>query len=827
MKTMKKVLSSVLLVCMLLSMCAVGAYAEEPSSSTTFVAGGTAQTAGDTAGDTAGGATQWPEGQNPNGANQSGQNPDDANQSGQNQNGAQNPAEAGDEAEEPEKEKELPFELGEKEVKFVDEAGNALINPPEIKYGEIITLNVVFRPTGENITAEFVSDGTVTVLEENQYNEGNYGRASAKILATGVGDASVTCIVSQKVQVSPAAENGIAAQSETETVTTETNELAKNTLSMRSANSIKLADSSGSEEGQMYNASELPLKLTVTVDGFDADKATYSSSDPAVATVEGSGSTVKLKAVGEGKATITASLENGPAKLSTDYKIEVIPARIPVTGVTLEPATAQLKPGGTIQLKATVQPENTTDDKSLNWSSGTEDVATVSSDGLVTGVANGDAVITVTTADGNFSATCTVKVSADPVLVTGIQINDKDENVPVTADVDMKPGENKQFAAVVTPDNADNNAVKWSSSDTKVFTVDENTGKVTAVAVGTAILTATAKDTSAVTATCTINVKGTFTVTPEQANTIPGGTVELKALFDGKEDNSKVVAWTSGDNSIATVDASGKVTGVAAGTVTITAHEKSGLYADVTVSITVATVGTNIIMLTADKNPLTQRGGEVTIRARIFTVKEDGKYEELTGAVVDSITAQGVDNAAKSGTFYCNYLGNNTAKFRGGFNGKYKITAKYGTAEGTYDMNVSYSPALTSGNNSVYNGKDELRFIVNDSIYNFNGNVWIDGMQLTNGVHFYSVSTSDGQIGIAINPAFLNYINRSAYHTITIGDNYGNASGYFRTWGATSTINGVKTGDDSNLALWLVLCLASAGCAAAVIVSAKKRKSSK
>lgn len=817
MKTMKKVLSSVLLVCMLLSMCAVGAYAEEPSSSTTFVAGGTAQTAGDTAGDTAGGATQWPEGQNP----------DDANQSGQNQNGAQNPAEAGNEAEAPEEEKGLPFELGEKEVKFVDEAGNALINPPEIKYGEIITINVVYRPTGEDITAEFVSDGTVTVLEENQYNEGSYGRASAKILATGVGDASVTCIVSQKVQVSPAAENGIAAQSETETVTTETNELAKNTLSMRSTNSIKLVDSSGLEEGKMYNASELLLKLTVTVDGFDANTATYSSSDTAVAIVEGSGSTVKVKSVGEGKATITAALENGQAKLSTDYKLEVIPARIPITGMTIEPATAQLKPSGTIQLKAAFQPENTTDNPSLTWTSSDEKVATVSSDGLVTGVANGDAVITVTTADGNFSATCTVKVSADPVLVTGIQINDKDENVPVTADVDMKPGENKQFAAVVTPDNADNNAVKWSSSDTKVFTVDENTGKVTAVAVGTAILTATAKDTSAVTATCTINVKGTFTVTPEQANTIPGGTVELKALFDGKEDNSKVVAWTSGDNSIATVDASGKVTGVAAGTVTITAHEKSGLYADVTVSITVATVGTNIIMLTADKNPLTQRGGEVTIRARIFTVKEDGKYEELTGAVVDSITAQGVDNAAKSGTFYCNYLGNNTAKFRGGFNGKYKITAKYGTAEGTYDMNVSYSPALTSGNNSVYNGKDELRFIVNDSIYNFNGNVWIDGMQLTNGVHFYSVSTSDGQIGIAINPAFLNYINRSAYHTITIGDNYGNASGYFRTWGATSTINGVKTGDDSNLALWLVLCLASAGCAAAVIVSAKKRKSSK
>lgn len=819
MKTMKKVLSSVLLVCMLLSMCAVGAYAAEPDTGTSFIAGGTDQTDGDTTGGATGGTTgetsQWPEGQNPN----------DTNQGGQDQNDTQNPGETGNEAGETEKEKDLPFELGEKEVKFVDEASNALINPPEIKYGEIITLNVVYKPAGEDITAEFVSDGTVTVLEENQYNEGSYGRASAKILATGVGDASVTCIVSQKVQVNPAAENGIAAQSETETVTTETNELAKNTLSMRSTNSIKLVDDSDREEGQMYNASELPLSLTVTVDGFDANTATYSSSDTAVAIVEGSGSTVKVKSVGEGTATITATLENGSAKLSTAYKIEVIPARIPITGMTIEPATAQLKPGGTIQLKATFQPENTTDNPSLTWTSDAEGVAIVSADGLVTGVADGDAVITVTTADNSFSATCAVKVSADPVLVTAIQIKDKDGDVPVTT-VDMTPGTNKEFTAVVTPDNADSKDVKWSSSDTKVFNVDESTGKVTAVAVGSAKLTATASDASAVTATCTINVKGTFTVSPEQENIIPGGTVELKAMFDGKINNSNI-EWTSGDTSIATVDGNGKVTGVAAGTVTITAHEKSGLYADVTVSITVATVGTNIIMLTADKNPITQRGGATTIRARIFTVKEDGKYQELTGAVVDSITAQAIDSAAKSGTYYCNYSGNNTAEFRGGFNGKYRITAKYGTAVGTCDISVNYSPAITSGNNSVYNGKNELRFIVNDSIYNFSGNVWVDGMQLTNGVHYYSVSTSDGQIGIALNPAFLNYINRSAYHTITIGDNYGNASGYFRTWGTTSTIPGVKTGDDSNLALWLVLCLASAGCAAAVIVSAKKRKNKK
>lgn len=812
MKTMKKVLSSVLLVCMLLSMCAVGAYAAEPDTGTSFIAGGTDQTDGDTTGGAIGETSQWPEGQNPN----------DTNQGGQNQNDTQNPGETGNEAGETEKEKN--------EVKFVGGDGNV-----SMKEGETRTLTVAYKPVGSGI--EVIFDGGDGIIEvgETEYiasTEEGYGMARVQIRAIGIGSANIDCTLRK---VEPAVDSGINAVDENGSDLTDGTEqtqepkvevLDTKTTTVTSDIGITLTTGGSYTEGKMYRNMPIQLDLNVTAAGFDKGKATFSSSDPSVATVDENG---LVTGVSLGKTNITAAVKNddGTHEISAIYKVEVINDLISVTGVTLNYTEESIKPKGTLQLIATVQPGDAAN-RGVKWTSSDTNVATVDGNGLVTctetATAGSKATITVTTDDGGKTATCDVTVTTDTILVAGIQIIDENK-VPVTT-VDMTPGTNKEFAAVVTPDNADNKDIKWTSSNEKVFTVDD-TGKVTAaVAVGSAILTATAKDTSAVTATCTINVKGTFTVSPEQENIIPGGTVELKAMFDGKEDNSNI-EWASGDTSIATVDGNGKVTGVAAGTVTITAHEKSGLYADVTVSITVATVGTNIIMLTADKNPITQRGGATTIRARIFTVKEDGKYQELTGAVVDSITAQAIDSAAKSGTYYCNYSGNNTAEFRGGFNGKYRITAKYGTAVGTCDISVNYSPAITSGNNSVYNGKNELRFIVNDSIYNFSGNVWVDGMQLTNGVHYYSVSTSDGQIGIALNPAFLNYINRSAYHTITIGDNYGNASGYFRTWGTTSTIPGVKTGDDSNLALWLVLCLASAGCAAAVIVSAKKRKNKK
>ena len=84
---------------------------------------------------------------------------------------------------------------------------------------------------------------------------------------------------------------------------------------------------------------------------------------------------------------------------------------IPVTGVSLDESSITLDVGGNQTLTATVTPEDATN-KKVRWSSDNEDVATVSEDGVVTAVAGGTAVITATTHDGLFTATCTVTVNA-------------------------------------------------------------------------------------------------------------------------------------------------------------------------------------------------------------------------------------------------------------------------------------------------------------------------------------------------------------------------------------------------------------------------------
>ena len=165
------------------------------------------------------------------------------------------------------------------------------------------------------------------------------------------------------------------------------------------------------------------------------------------------------------------------------------------------------------------------------------------------------------------------------------------------------------------------------------------------------------------------------------------------------------------------------------------------------------------------------------------------------------------------------------------YNGKIKVTATLGGLTGSTTVEAKFVPGIVYGNNSVYDGKNMLSFIINDDIDNFSGRLWVDGVLLTRDYHYRAQAVyagSDDRIQVDLNPAYLNYINKAAYHRIDIGVNNADGeqivSGYFRTWGTSSGINGVKTGDDSNLALWMLLCLGSAGCATAALISFKKKK---
>ena len=171
------------------------------------------------------------------------------------------------------------------------------------------------------------------------------------------------------------------------------------------------------------------------------------------------------------------------------------PATVQVTGITLDKTTLTLVEGESVTLVSTVKPDNATN-KAVTWTSSNESVATVDSDGKVTGVKAGTATIIAATQDGGKTAACTVTVNALTVLVTGITLD---------ASLALEEGKSVTLIPTVKPDNVSDKGVVWTSSDESVATVDQN-GKVTAKAKGTATIKVTAKDGSGVFAECSVSV---------------------------------------------------------------------------------------------------------------------------------------------------------------------------------------------------------------------------------------------------------------------------------------------------------------------------------
>ncbi|GHV69634.1 hypothetical protein FACS1894199_18610 [Bacteroidia bacterium] len=271
---------------------------------------------------------------------------------------------------------------------------------------------------------------------------------------------------------------------------------------------------------------------------------------------------------------------------------EVLVIVVPATGVTLE-TTASLTAGGTLQLTATVEPNNATN-QGVTWVSSTPSIASVDGTGKVTAVAVGTATITVTTDDGSYAATCTVTVS---VAVTSVSLNKSTLSLLVDS--------TETLTATIAPDTATNKAVTWSSSDTTIATVD-TIGVVTALAAGTAVITATTLDGS-YTATCDVTVtpvavtgvtlnKSTLSLTvganePLIPTIAPSNaTQKLTAIIAPTNATNKDVTWTSSNTSVATVATDGRVTAKTAGTATITVTTDDGSYtADC--AVTVSTTG--------------------------------------------------------------------------------------------------------------------------------------------------------------------------------------------------------------------------------------------
>ena len=323
--------------------------------------------------------------------------------------------------------------------------------------------------------------------------------------------------------------------------------------------------------------SSYQLQAKVLPENATDKKITYTSHNPAVASVNEEGVITALSA-GSAKITITAS--NDISK-----EINVTVTAVSVTNIVFDPALPGnpllLSVGGNCPIHAKVQPENATD-KNLTYSSDNEAVASVDAQGLITAKAVGSAKITIKASNG-VSKEITVTVSTTHIPVTGIVIPSGETTIFVGN------GGIRQIGAYAVPENATNKNLTYSIDDDSIASVTAD-GLITAKEVGSTTITITAADGISKTVNLTVT-KATVHVTSIEfedgppANPVElviGESYELKLKVMPEDATNKELDIKSSDEDIVWPNGDGNrwikaYHDVGVATVTITAKDGSGV----------------------------------------------------------------------------------------------------------------------------------------------------------------------------------------------------------------------------------------------------------
>lgn len=305
------------------------------------------------------------------------------------------------------------------------------------------------------------------------------------------------------------------------------------------------------------------LKATIApVDTTDNKKIMWESNNPEVAVVSATGN---VMAKGIGTAEIKAVAENGV------YAVCKVTVNSPITNVKMNQTQLQLEMGASQQLRAMIEPVNTTDDTTLTWKSSLPNVATVDQEGNVTAVSEGYSIITVYAVNGK-SATCRVEVT-------------KKVNIPITdvtlseSELALTEGDTAELTATITPaETTDDKTLTWTSDNNAVATVDN--GVITAVAPGQAKITVTTSNNISASCVVTVTAREVPIISVEldqtQATLKAGKTLTLHATINPQDTTqSKTLTWSSSDDKVATVK-DGVVTAVAGGDAQITVTTVNG-----------------------------------------------------------------------------------------------------------------------------------------------------------------------------------------------------------------------------------------------------------
>ena len=324
------------------------------------------------------------------------------------------------------------------------------------------------------------------------------------------------------------------------------------------------------------------LEVAYTPSNADPIDLIYSSADKTVATVDSS--TGMVTAVKPGYGYIYVRSMDG--KLKANCVVKVTDTTVRVYAIETHDILVA-EEGSKGILEYAVYPSDAAD-KTVTATSSNPSVITIDNEGNYNAISEGEAVITFTTNDGGYTASCYVTVtdkSAETIPVTGVELS---ESI-----ITLKPEETIQLKSTVYPENATNKNVTYRCTDNDVAVVTMD-GACTGKAPGNALITVETAD-GGFWDTCIVTVTDKDTPEPKPepgpepeipvtsialsrtSTTLkPGGSIQLSARITPSNATDKTVTWESQAPEVATVTADGTVLGITDGDTVITATSADG-----------------------------------------------------------------------------------------------------------------------------------------------------------------------------------------------------------------------------------------------------------
>lgn len=406
------------------------------------------------------------------------------------------------------------------------------------------------------------------------------------------------------------------------------------------------------------------FRLEVTTTGSTGPAPSWASTDPSVATVDGTG-LVRSRGNGDASIEVTA----GSAKRTVRVRVKQHPSSIVVT-----PSEASLEPGGSSQLDAQVLDANgyTLSSANVKWSSQDVSVAAVSDAGLVTALAAGTATVVAASGPARGSAAVTVLATSSGSLAS-VALS----SVPTFTSL-----QDTARVGVTATDSAGGTLsagqLTWASSNSSVVSVSAS-GVVTAVANGQARVSARYGDVSDSLVVDVAQRVAGVTLAPAALSLQPGDVAGVAASArdaGGAPVQGATFAWSSADPSVASVDGNGQVTAVGDGTTTVRATS-GGVSGDASVTVATPTVPPSVSIA-----PSSLAFSALQDTARLSGTGSDGSGNALSAAQLAWVTADaGVATVSGDGLVTATGGGNT------------RVIASYGGAADTAEVTVSQTVA--------------------------------------------------------------------------------------------------------------------------------------